>query len=84
MKNCKVKCDEAGCDWIQDCSQESIPDWHRKPCPKCGKGEIINDEELAFFIVLSGAEKYCEKVFPDELAKSGFIQIDSGLLRKSP
>jgi hypothetical protein len=29
-----------------------IPKWHNKPCPRCGKGVIINDAEKEGAILL--------------------------------
>lgn len=40
-----VQCDEIGCDW-KDTTVKDYSLWLNKPCPKCGKGVIITQEEM--------------------------------------
>lgn len=40
-----VQCDELGCNW-KDTTAKDYSLWLNKPCPKCGKGVIITQEEL--------------------------------------
>ena len=56
MHNVHVSCDKDGCGWIIPCVQDDIPTWHNKPCPKCGKGVIVNDKELALFKLIVAAQ----------------------------
>ena len=49
MHNIHLTCDEPGCGWIIFGVQDDIPKFHNKPCPKCGKGIIVNDLELELF-----------------------------------
>ena len=44
-----VHCDEPGCGWSRRVRFEAIPTWHRKPCPKCGKGEVVSDGDLVMY-----------------------------------
>lgn len=43
-----VKCDETGCGWVTECPISDTKKWYRVPCPKCGRGQIINKQELRF------------------------------------
>jgi hypothetical protein len=49
MHNIHLTCDEPGCGWTIPGVQDDIPKFHNKPCPKCGKGIIVNDFELDLF-----------------------------------
>lgn len=40
-----VQCDELGCNW-KDTTAKDYSLWLNRPCPKCGKGIIITQEEL--------------------------------------
>jgi hypothetical protein len=48
----KVRC--YNCSWEQEIEFDTIPEWHNKPCPKCGKSEIVSDDELHIFTLLKG------------------------------
>jgi predicted RNA-binding Zn-ribbon protein involved in translation (DUF1610 family) len=61
MKNntATVKCDL--CGWKKNIHFDDTKNWYKKPCPKCGKGEIVNLAEMIFLatvkaaLILSGA-----------------------------
>ena len=55
MHNVHLTCDEPGCGWSIPGVQDDIPKFHNKPCPKCGKGIIVNDFEMELF------KKICAK-----------------------
>jgi ferredoxin-like protein FixX/ribosomal protein S27AE len=42
--NTHVKCDR--CGWREDVAWSNVPNWHQKPCPQCGEGEIVSNQEL--------------------------------------
>ena len=44
-----VYCDEPGCGWSRRVKFADIPAWHRKPCPKCGRGEVVSDGDLVMY-----------------------------------
>lgn len=76
MRNCKVKCDQTGCGWIQDCEPALVPTWHRKPCPKCGKGEIISDRDMVIFAVNTALLQISDIVDPEGKDRV-MVQVDS-------
>lgn len=77
-----VKCDEPGCGWVQSLpTNEAIREWHRKPCPKCGKGEIVTDAELVLFDGLMAAQETALRLHP-ELADGPMVSVSSEFLRK--
>jgi hypothetical protein len=44
----QVFCDEKGCGWSEYVDGlEGVMEWHRKVCPQCGQGVIVNDNDLA-------------------------------------
>lgn len=49
-----VRCDEPGCGWSKRVRLELVPTWHRVACPNCGKGEIVNDDDMAMCGLLTG------------------------------
>lgn len=75
-----VKCDEDGCGWIE--KNARVEDWVKKPCPKCGEGEIINDAELFMLNALRVAEalsKLIAPFFPKKALKT--VSVDVGPMR---
>lgn len=52
-------------------------DWHHKPCPKCGKGEIINDEDVLLFRMIQGAKRASDEINKDGKYPTASIHIDS-------
>jgi hypothetical protein len=69
--NCQVKCDEPDCQWAVAVDLETIGDYHRQPCPDCGNGEIISDQELVFAKMMLAGVKIVN-------------QIDLGVTEESP
>ena len=57
LLSAEVKCDQPGCDWKETVSDD-ITMWHNTPCPKCGKGVIIDDEALAMWHVIKQMETF--------------------------
>lgn len=53
IQDVEIRCDEPGCGWTQKTPWAGIPEWHRKPCPKCGNGQIISDADLINFRMVS-------------------------------
>lgn len=50
-----VRCDEPGCDWESTAADhDEVKQWHNKPCPRCGRGVIVNDEEMGVLNALVG------------------------------
>ena len=52
-----VKCDEHGCGWAQETTIVGIRKWLHAPCPECGKGEIVTDDEIAMLATIVGLAK---------------------------
>ena len=51
-----VRCDEPSCGYkFKDFPRKH----HNKPCPRCGKGILINDDELA--VIDSREIPFCHK-----------------------
>ncbi len=73
-----IRCDENGCGWEQPCELKNMGDWYNKPCPKCGKGVIINTEEL-FLAGMLNALKMQDDMLGPELPRET-IHIDSAKL----
>lgn len=48
-----VVCREEGCDWHIKVAFAAIPDYHGKACPKCQRGELINDKDMIIHSVIS-------------------------------
>ena len=55
LKNFLLTC-EHGCDWKTTVLPDEVMAWHNKPCPRCGKGIIVNDYDLAEFKRLTGVK----------------------------
>ena len=51
-----VRCDNENCDWRLECNRQDIPSWHHVPCPLCGQGEIVTDEDMALLSELEALE----------------------------
>jgi len=73
----KVVCDEAGCGWELELEREQIREWHGVPCPKCRKGDIVTDKEMALLDFLIGAEGLYKALFPKETEETGMMRISS-------
>ena len=75
-----VKCDEVGCDWLAVIADENIPKWHRKPCPKCGKGYIVNDVDLVSFRLITALEAVSKEIDPEGKSLRN-VRLDTSALR---
>jgi hypothetical protein len=73
-----VKCDEMGCSWSEECEKSEIKKWHNVPCPSCGKGCIITDEEMALLDYVLELEKLSQES-GEPLTE---IFIDTAILRE--
>ncbi len=83
ISNLVVKCDEAGCGWQSESSIEEADQWHNAPCPKCGKGVIINDDDLS---VLHGFAALCslqKMIDPKGEAETVKVHIETAPLRNA-
>ncbi len=72
-----VVCDHEGCGWEQEVAPESMKEWHKKPCPKCGNGEIIDDNDLAQINLLLGLCLIQQGIDPDRKMKRGLMKVNS-------
>lgn len=43
-----IICNMDDCDWQEAVALDDIWDWHHKPCPACGRGEVVDDNDLVF------------------------------------
>lgn len=78
MRNCRVKCDEIGCGWIQDCEPSLVPTWHHKPCPKCGKGEIISDRDMIIYTINTAVLQISDIIDPERKDRV-MVHVDSAM-----
>ena len=58
----QVYCPLEGCTFRQSVKWAGIPAWHKKPCPTCGKGEIVTDEDLKAWQMLDALMKLANMV----------------------
>jgi len=77
----KVQCDESDCDWTQETPFSEAPNWHKKACPKCSKGEIVSDEDLAAWHGLNALLLLDEKIDPEGKLPRVDVKIDTSGLR---
>lgn len=78
-----VKCDEPGCGWSQEIKPSTIEDWHNKPCPECGDGVIVNDEDLSVFYAMASIAMMGRAIYPGQKPKS-YVRINTECLRTKP
>ena len=76
-----VQCDEGGCGWVQTTPWDEVQNWHKKACPKCGKGEIVNDEDLAAWHGINTLLLLDKTIDPDGKLPRADITIDTSGLR---
>lgn len=79
----EVKCDEPGCGWKQEVDLTMAAEWHNRPCPRCGKGVIINDWEMRLLKrILKFANSNVMSLTPAEKALLVYLgEIDTAPLR---
>ena len=63
--NGSVHCDEAGCGWSEPVEFADVPKWHKKPCPKCGRGEIVSDADMIVYRLTEVAVTVTNDLDPD-------------------
>lgn len=85
VKKMEVVCDEDGCDWIQEIDLDGVTNWYNKPCPICGKGIIINDDDIASYnSMMSGVDAVnavIDQVDSETAVEQFNIVIDTSPLR---
>lgn len=73
-----VRCDEPGCGWTEATPRDQVlGKWYMKPCPRCGKGIIINRLEkcvllLIRFLMAVGLAETIEEGKP---TRNGFAKV---------
>lgn len=77
----EVMCDEPGCGWTQKCAIDDVPAWHNKPCPTCGKGVIVSDDDMVVFVMVDAAMKLTDIIDPDGKMPRTTLHIDTAKLR---
>lgn len=81
IENSAVVCDEEGCDWKQEVEYDAIPTFHNMPCPKCGKGVIVNDADMQAYEFVKELLKAQNLVDPDSVLPRTTMTIDTSKLR---
>ena len=81
MQDIRIKCDMPGCGWVECVTKEQLPDWHRKPCPKCGAGEIVSDHDLEVFRYLKFLCALDEYMDPDGKMPRTKVLVDSAKVK---
>lgn len=76
-----VKCDEKDCGWSKTIPRKNISKWHKVPCPKCCKGQIVNDADLVAFRMVLALESVSKEIDPEGKA-SCMIHFDTASLRR--
>jgi hypothetical protein len=83
IKDTEVRCDEAGCGWSKKEPWTNIPKWHRKPCPRCGKGQIVNDADLWHHRMISAWADFANNDLPVQTGPAVELELDTAPLRTS-
>ncbi len=83
-KECNIHCDEPGCGWSHAMDFADIPSWHKKPCPKCGKGEIISDADLVTYRMMAAIVAVSNEIDPDGKRPRVDVHVDTAVLRALP
>jgi len=76
-----VQCDESGCGWIQNIAWNKVVDWHKKTCPKCGKGEIVNDDDFAVWEGINAILLIDKAIDPMGELPRAAVTIDTSKMR---
>lgn len=79
--NCSVHCDESGCGWTEKCDFADVPKWHKKPCPKCGRGEIVSDADMIVYRLAEAAVTVTNDIDPDGNLPLHTCHVDTAPLR---
>lgn len=82
--NTVIQCDVAPCNWSQPCEFSDIPKWHRQPCPKCGKGEIVSDADLAVYCLVQAAVEVTNIIDPNGTLPRTTMYVNTAQLRDDP
>jgi hypothetical protein len=81
IKMLAVRCDELGCGFRQEIVLAEFMGWHHKPCPECGKGEIISDHDVAVMaqvVMLKALDAFLD---PGGKMPRKNVHIDSAKMR---
>lgn len=70
-------CDHSGCGWTQDTAPEDASEWHKKPCPKCENGEIIDDDDLAQLNMVLCLSLFQQAIDPEGKLERGSLKLDT-------
>ena len=81
MNNSWVQCDEKECDWIIEVDINDVEDWHNKPCPSCGQGVIVNDDDLQVLRVFMAMDQLNKAIDPNEELERVTVMVDASDLR---
>ncbi len=81
IEKSELQCDEKDCDWVQETPWVEIKNWHKKSCPKCGKGEIVSDEDLAVWNQVNAILLINNVIDPERKMPRIDIDIDTSELR---
>jgi hypothetical protein len=75
-----VYCSQPGCTFRQSLRWVDIPSWHKKPCPTCGKGEIVTDKDLSTWRLLDAVIGMTADAppIPDGAEGVVTVRIDTG------
>ncbi len=77
-----VRCDEHDCGWKEEIqSLNGIGLWLHKECPKCGKGEIISDEDFAAVSLVLGLLEM--EIRPEDAVDNPkMVELDTAIFRE--
>jgi hypothetical protein len=82
VDNASVHCDEPGCGWSEEVKFSDFKNWHHQPCPKCGRGEIINNLDMVIVRRCEMAIQISNDLHPAGSTDLVDVQIDTAPLRK--
>lgn len=79
--NGSVHCDESGCGWTEKCDFADVPKWHKKPCPKCGRGVIVSDADMIVFRLAEAAVTVSNEIDPEGKLPRATYRVNTAPLR---
>ncbi len=82
VSQCLMKCDEPDCGKVFEVAFAEIPKWHCLPCPKCGKGEIIDDADMAAWELVNAAVKLSEMIDPDGKLPTAEFRVNTQRMKE--